>query len=134
MQDRNKQVRGRLTAKQENFCIEYAKTGNAVKSYQAAYSNGNSYSAAGSEAHKLLKNPKIKAKLQALYEAHNAEKIMQAEEIQERLTQIARGDNGEKVKDKLKAMELLGKMGGMFISKQELDINSTIPVVIRDNI
>lgn len=134
MQDRNKQVRGRLTAKQENFCIEYAKTGNAVKSYIKAYQKQNSYSAAGVEAHRLLKNPKIKAKLQALYEEHNAEKIMQAEEIQERLTQIARGDNGEKVKDKLKAMELLGKMGGMFISKQELDINSTIPVVIRDNI
>ena len=31
-------------------------------------------------------------------------------------------------------MELLGKMGGMFVSKQELDISSSIPVVIRDNI
>ena len=134
MQDKSKQVRGRLTAKQEKFCVEYAKTGNAVKSYQAAYSKGNSYSAAGSEAHKLLKNPKIGERLRALYEIHNAEKIMQAEEIQERLTKIARGDNGENTKDRLKAMELLGKMGGMFVSKQELDISSSIPVVIRDNI
>ena len=123
---------GRLTVKQEKFCLEYAKSGNATKSYKSAYSPNNSDSAAGSEAHKLLKNPKIKARLKELHELHNAEKIMQIEEMKERLTNIARDDSS--IKNALKAIELLAKISGLFISKQELEINSSIPVVIKDNI
>lgn len=122
---------GRLTAKQEKFCREYAATGNAVKSYQAAYSKGNSYSCAGSEASKLLKNPRITARLKELYETHNAEKIMQAEEIQTTLTEIARTGS---IKDRLKAIDILCKMGGLYISKQELEITNSIPIVIKDNV
>ena len=131
MKDKIESMQGRLTAKQEHFCREYASSGNAVKSYQAAYSKGNSYSAAGSEAHKLLKNPKIKARLKELYETHNAEKIMQAEEIQTTLTEIARTGS---IKDRLKAIDILCKMGGLYISKQELEITNSIPIVIKDNI
>ena len=123
---------GKLTVKQENFCLEYAKSGNATKSYKAAYSPNNSDSAAGSEGHKLLKNPKIKARLQELHQIHNAKKIMQVEEMKERLTNIAR-DN-DSIKNALKAMELLAKIGGLFVSKQELEINSAVPVVIVDNL
>ena len=122
---------GRLTTKQEKFCREYASSGNGVKSYLAAYSKGNSYGAAGAEANKLLKNPKIKARLKELYETHNAEKIMQAEEIQTTLTDIAR--NGS-IKDRLKAIDILCKMGGLYISKQELEITNSIPIVIKDNV
>ena len=122
----------RLTVKQENFCLEYAKTGNATKAYKSAYSPNNSDSAAGSEAHKLLKNPKVKAKLKEIQETHNAEKIMQIEEMKTRLTKIARDDSS--IKNALKAIELLAKIGGLFISKQELEINSSIPVVIKDNV
>ena len=124
-------MQGRLTAKQEKFCREYASSGNAVQSYISAYEKNNSYSAAGVESHRLLKNPKIKARLKELYETHNAEKIMQAEEIQTTLTDIAR--NGS-IKDRLKAIDILCKMGGLYISKQELEITNAIPIVIRDNI
>ena len=125
-------VQGRLTVKQEKFCLEYAKTGNATKSYLKAYSKDNSYSAAGVESCRLLKNPKIKARLQELHETHNAKEIMQVEEMKKRLTDIARDDNS--VKNALKAIELLAKLGGLFVSKQELEINSSIPVVIKDNV
>ena len=131
MKTTSESFQGRLTAKQEKFCREYASSGNATKSYLSAYSKGNSYSAAGSEAHKLLKNPKIKGRLKELYETHNAEKIMQAEEIQTSLTEIARTGS---TKDRLKAIDLLCKMGGLYISKQELAITESIPIVIRDNI
>ena len=124
-------MQGRLTAKQEKFCREYASSGNAVQSYISAYEKNNSYSAAGVESHRLLKNPKIKGRLKELYETHNAEKIMQAEEIQTTLTDIAR--NGS-IKDRLKAIDILCKMGGLYISKQELEITNSIPIVIRDNI
>ena len=123
---------GKLTVKQENFCLEYAKSGNATKSYLKAYSKDNSYSAAGVESCRLLKNPKIKARLQELHQIHNAKKIMQVEEMKERLTNIARDDSN--LKHSLKAMELLAKIGGLFVSKQELEINSAVPVVIVDNV
>ena len=123
---------GKLTVKQEKFCLEYAKTGNATKSYLTAYSKENSYSAAGVESCRLLKNPKIKARLKEIQETHNAEKIMQIEEMKTRLTKIARDDSS--IKNALKAIELLAKIGGLFISKQELEINSSIPVVIKDNV
>lgn len=125
-------LKGKLTVKQEKFCLEYAKSGNATKSYLSAYSPNNSNSAAGSEAHKLLKNPKIKARLQELHETHNAKKIMQVEEMKTRLTKIARDDSN--IKHSLKAIELLAKLGGFFVSKQELEITNSIPVVIKDNI
>lgn len=123
---------GKLTVKQENFCLEYAKSGNATKSYLKAYSKDNSYSAAGVESCRLLKNPKIKARLQELHKIHNAKKIMQVEEMKERLTNIARDDDS--IKNALKAMELLAKIGGLFVSKQELEINNSIPIVIVDNL
>ena len=125
-------MKGKLTVKQEKFCLEYAKSGNAVQSYLKAYSKDNSYSAAGVESCRLLKNPKIKARLQELHETHNAKKIMQIEEMKTRLTNIARDDSS--IKNALKAIELLAKLGGLFTSKQELEISSSIPVVIKDNV
>ena len=123
---------GKLTVKQEKFCLEYAKSGNAVQSYLKAYSKDNSYGSAGVESCRLLKNPKIKARLRELHEIHNAKKIMQIEEMKTRLTKIARDDSN--LKHSLKAIELLAKLGGLFISKQELEITNTIPVVIKDNV
>ena len=125
-------MKGRLTVKQEKFCLEYAKAGNAVQAYLKAYSKNNSYSAAGVESCRLLKNPKIQARLRELHETHNAKKIMQVEEMKKRLTDIARDDSN--IKASLKAMELLAKMGGLFISKQEVEINNSVPVVINDNV
>ena len=125
-------MKGRLTVKQEKFCLEYAKAGNAVQAYLKAYSKNNSYSAAGVESCRLLKNPKIQARLRELHETHNAKKIMQVEEMKTRLTNIARDDSN--IKASLKAIELLAKLGGLFISKQELEITNSIPVVIKDNV
>lgn len=125
-------MQGRLTAKQEKFCLEYARTGNAVRSYISAYEKENSYSAAGVESHRLLKNPKIRARLQELDKIHTSEKIAQAEEMQIALTDIIRNSNS--TRDRLKSIELLCKIKGLFISKQELEITNSIPVVIRDNV
>ena len=125
-------MQGRLTVKQENFCLEYAKSGNAVQSYIKAYEKNSSYSAAGVEAHRLLKNPKVRARLIELDKIHTSEKIAQAEELQIILTDIIRNSNS--TRDKLKSIELLCKIKGLFISKQELEITQSIPVVIRDNV
>ena len=123
----------KLTVRQEKFCIEYSRTGNAVKSYINAYNKPkNRYNSAGVESNRLLKNPKIQARLREIYETHNRKKIMQAEEMKIKLTELAR--DSEDKKSALKAIELLAKMGGLFINKQELEISGILPTVIKDDI
>lgn len=136
-----------LNQRQEKFCMEYAKTGNATQSYKKVYAvkDDNSAQAAAS---RLLANEKIQARLRELSAEVKADEIAEITEIQSKLTAVMRGEemttavtkDGEIVtlpvtmKDKLKAMELLLKSKGGFISKQELSISETLPVVIRDNI
>ena len=123
----------RLTVKQEKFCLEYARTGNAVQSFIKAYNKPKDrYNSAGVESNRLLKNPKIQKRLQEIHSLHNAKKIMQIEEMKERLTKLARDDDDRK--SALKAMELLGKISGAFINKQELEITNALPVVLKDDI
>lgn len=134
-----------LTPKQESFCMEYSATGNATESYQRAYGGGRD--SARAKASALLRNDKIQARLAELQaEVANA-KICSAREVQERLSAVARRElyetvtlpNGEQVqkqtsiRDATRALELLGKIQGMFIGKQEVDLN-VLPVMIHDDI
>jgi phage terminase small subunit len=48
-----------LNENQKRFCKEYILDWNGTRSYKVAYPNTNSDNAAGVEAHKLLRNPKI---------------------------------------------------------------------------
>lgn len=50
----------KLTIKQEAFCLEYAASGNATDAYKKAGYSVKNDRIAGVEAHKLLKNPKVK--------------------------------------------------------------------------
>lgn len=136
-----------LRPKQERFCVEYARSGNAKAAYMSAYGTSNENGAAVS-AHKLLQRPEIQARLKELGAEISGEKICGATEIQERLSQIARREirdevmlpNGTlvtktvSVRDSLKALELLAKCKGMFITKQELDFKGVVPIVIHDDI
>ena len=136
-----------LRPKQERFCIEYARSGNAKAAYMSAYGTTNENGAAVS-AHKLLQRPEIQERLKELGAEISGAKICAAEEIQERLSQIARREiqdevmlpNGTlvtktvSVRDSLKALELLAKCKGLFITKQELDFKGVVPIVIHDDI
>lgn len=136
-----------LSPKHERFCIEYAKSGNATKAYQSAFES-NSKESAQAAASRLLVDEKIQSRLRELSEELKKESIASIEELQQGLTKIFRGQattplltkDGEVVevpvssKDRLKAAELLCKTFGAFITKQELAITESVPVIIRDNI
>lgn len=78
----------------------------------------------------------------------NRAKIMDIKETQERLSNIARRLETEDVyladgtaipkpaaiRDAIKAMELLGRMQGAFVDRQQVEVSGTVPVVIKDNI
>ena len=56
----------KLTPKQELFCQEYMIDSNATQAYKRAGYSANSDEVAGVEGHKLLKNPKIHARIEEL--------------------------------------------------------------------
>lgn len=135
-----------LSPQREKFCAEYVRCGNATEAYRRAYSVTNT-GTAKANASKLLKNPEIQARLAELQAEVTNEKILSAQEIQERLSSIARREvyetvtlpNGAQVqkqtsiRDATRALELLAKVSGMFITKQEIDLSGSLPVVIHDD-
>ena len=138
----------KLNPRQEKFCVEYAKTGNATQAYRSAGFQSKSYQASQANSARLLADEKIQARLKELSAQIEKENIADISEIQLGLTKIFRGQettplmtkDGEVIqvpvsaKDRLKAAEILCKTHGAFISKQELSISELAPVVIRDNI
>lgn len=133
----------RLTEKQRRFCLAFAKSGNATQSAKDA---GYSANSAGVTGPKLLKNKEVIAELQRITRDFNTKAVMEAEEIQEILTAIARGQETEEVilpkgcgdgvqeivhdrktasaADKIKALQLLARMQGV------LDSSTTVNVVM----
>lgn len=137
----------KLTARQEKFCTEYIQSGNAAAAYRTAYGT-TSESTAKTNGSKLLRNPAVQARLDGLQAEVTNEKICAAREVQERLSAIARRElsetvylpNGEQaqrqtsIRDSCRALELLAKINGMFVAKQEIELNGNLPVIIRDDL
>lgn len=138
-----------LNYKQEQFCLHYAKTGNATESYKKAGYNAKNDNSAGADARRLLQKDKIQARLAELTEEMRSEKIASAAEVQERLTRILRMEETEDVvvvegidkgisearvvekrpqlKDVIKAGETLARMQGAFDNSVNVNIN--VPVI-----
>lgn len=114
-----------LNPLQENFCLEYAKSGNARESYMRAGYTGKK-SSCGTSAIKLLKKPEIQARLKELAAESNAAKIADVIECQQLLTSIARNTKADDA-DRIKAIHLLLKVQGAYVTKINLQ---TTPIVI----
>lgn len=137
-----------LTPKQEKFCIEYAKCGNARQAYINAGYKHKSDNATDASASRLLSNVKVKNKLAELAEEVKNASIADIQEMQEALTKIIRQSLTEEVvvtegtgegcsearklektpaiKDVINAINTLGKMQGLF--KEKVEIETVIPV------
>ena len=133
----------KLTVRQEQFCCEYASSGNATMSYKKVY-GATDETVSASCASKLLKNAKIQARLKELADELASAKIADARELQERLTQVIRREvseeqilpSGERVqkqvgiRDMLKAVEILCRIQGLFVNRSEVDLKTATPIVI----
>lgn len=138
---------GKLSPKQERFCMEYIKDLNAK---QAAIRAGYAPKRAGEQGYELSQKPGVKARLAEIMAAKNKELIADQDEILQYLTSVLRGQNKSieivvegtgdgtsaartmekepSEKDRLKAAELLGKRYGLYTDK--LSMEGAIPVVI----
>lgn len=136
-----------LTQKQELFCQEYVKTGNATESaVKAAYAQNS----ANVTASKLLTNANIKNRIKELNDEIKNDNIAEAIEIQEFLTKQMRGEAKEECvvvesignyrsqatiikkeitpKDRQKAAETLAKIKRLFDDTPQMPINIVINV------
>lgn len=122
-----------LNDKQFKFCLEYCKDFNGR---QAAIRAGYSKDSAQVNSSRMLSNANISKQLDLLLNRVRTNTIMDIQEIQERLTAIARGEVDEDVvvtentgnfkskakivqkkmagKEQVKALELLGKANSLF--------------------
>lgn len=85
----------KLTKKQEQFCREYLIDMNATQSYKRAGYSAKSDKVAGVEGHKLLKNPKIKRRIDQLIKEREKKTGVTAEMVIDELAKIAFADIGQ---------------------------------------
>ena len=124
------------------FADEYIISLNATQSYLKAYPNAT-YNTARTEGCKLLAEPNMKAYIDEQMAKKQDDRIMKQDEILRTLTAIARGeateqtlkgegngfqilvDKGVGAKDRLKALELLGKRYGTFTEKIDVSVSKS---------
>lgn len=138
-----------LTPKQERFCIEYAKCGNARQAYISAGYKHKKDNVTDASASRLLSSVKVKERLSELAKKAEEESIADIQEMQRVLTSIIRQEASEEVivlnsikgtfdktekkpalKEVINAIEKLGKMQGAFVDKIEADVDMELNISI----
>jgi len=129
-----------LNSQQKDFCIEYAISRNARHaSRSVGYHERNGY--------QLLQRADVQAYVEWLIWANRSSRIATMNEVLERLTSIARGDDTEQTvtnsgklvdkelfaKDKLSALKLLGEHYGAFKQVVELEQDTVIKIDLMED-
>lgn len=111
-----------LTAKQEQFVQNIIQGMNQADAYRSAYSAKRmSDNAIYREASLLVGNPKVAQRLEELRGQLAKPSIKTAQERMEWLTQLIDNDK-EGTGEKLKAIDILNKMDGLYVQKISGDI------------
>ena len=102
-----------LTKKQKDFARKVAEGKPRAQAYREAYDSKAKPATQSNEGHKLMKNPAISAMIEAFTLANEAREYLIPAQIRtmaiQNLVSIAINDE-EKTSNKLKALELIGKM------------------------
>lgn len=142
-----------LTPKRKKFAREFVKCGNQSEAFRRAFNCKNMKPETITQrAYELMKNSEVKAMIEKLQDKVDKKNIADAQEIQETLTKLLRGEIKEECiavesvgdyqskaiivkkqvtpKDRIKAGELLAKLQGEF----NINLKITEPPVIQDDI
>jgi len=112
-----------LNNKQKVFCREYVKNGsNGTAAYMKAYSKCTEETARRN-ASKLLTNTDIQNYIKELQDKAESKDIMTTIQKKEFLTKMILKDKRANRSDKLKALDILNKMDGEYITKVEGNLN-----------
>lgn len=110
-----------MNARQKKFAEFYAESGNAE---QAAIAAGYSEKYARGNAYKLVANSGVVKYIRELVEKAQDERILSAKERRAMLSDIARG--GTLTQDRLRAIDILNKMTGEYVTKIEGSISADV--------
>ena len=120
-----------MTRRQKLFVKEYLKDLNAT---QAAIRAGYSERTAGSLGQRLLKNVEIQKAIQKAMKKRERNTEITAERVLKEIATIAFAPIDDKLsyRDKIKALELLGKHQALFVDRVEHSGEVNIVVDIDD--
>lgn len=112
-----------LTAKQEAFVQNIIQGMSQADAYRSAYPNQRmSDKTVWEAASRLMGNDKVLARLTELREQLTKETIMSAQKRLEWLTGVIKSDD-ESTGDKLKAVDIMNKMQGEYVTKIDGNLN-----------
>ena len=120
----SKSVESGLTPKQKTFCEEYLIDLNGS---QAAIRAGYSESSAKEIASENLTKPNIQEALKYQIDKRSKRTEITADRILGALDVIARNIEGEQTRDRIRALELLGKYLAMFTEKHIIEVKEPLP-------
>lgn len=120
-------------ARHEKFAQGIAGGLSQRKAYRAAFPNSQKWKdeTVDVKASQLRKNDKVLIRLEELAQKSSNDAIMDAVERKEWLTMVIKNAM-EETKDKLKAVDLLNKMDGTYITKVEVDANINMTDRVRE--
>ena len=120
-----------LTQKQEAFVQGILEGMSQADAYRSAYPNQRmTDKTLWESASKLMKNPKVTARLKELRDELAKPTIMSAQERLEWLTGLIKCEE-ETTSDKLKAADIMNKMQGEYVQKVEADVKSEVTISIE---
>lgn len=119
-----------LTIKQEKFVLEYLKDGNASRAYREAYDSENMKSETiNRKSKELTDHPKISAKIAEFRNMNIEQTIISIEKRKELLTKFAFEEDASNA---MKAVEILNKMDGVYITKNETTVTGSVNYYIPE--
>ena len=112
-----------LTQKQENFCLAYIETGNASEAYRKAYNAaGSSEKSVWELASKMLDNPKVISRLEALREQAARRVLLTLERHLEELAALRDEARAEGRYSAAIAAEIArGKAAGLYVEQSRTE-------------
>lgn len=135
-----------LTAKQEKFVQNLVKGMSQREAYKNSYNASNMKdNVIDNKACALFKQDEIRVRYEELINATAKKTILSVQERKELLTKIAKaeeyetysGNDGElyttppRIDTRMKALDILNKMDGEYITKVEGNINSDITIRVE---
>ena len=119
-----------MNRKQEIFCEEFVKSGNAAEAYKLAGYKASSAKSAANSASRLLENVGICSRIAELRDKATDEKILDAKQRRILLSEIAKKYT-EDTQDRIRALDVLNKMDGIYVTKTQLSGEGGGPVMFR---
>lgn len=117
-----------LSAMQEKFCLEYRKhEGNATAAAMAA---GYSERTAAQQATRLLRNVNILKRIKELADDAIRKQIIGLDKRALVLSKIAEDDAAD-VQARIRAIDVLNKMDGVYVFKTEIKVSGNIGVRLK---